>query len=91
MADASSLAAKFRGADPALTRYIKDHLPPLPNDLLLECFIPLDLVAEVRNVSRDTVERDDAARVERGEASRIVQLSSRRAGMRIKHALLLTD
>jgi hypothetical protein len=43
----------------------------------------------MRGTSRDSVERADAARVERGETSQIVQLSSRRGGMRIKDALLL--
>jgi hypothetical protein len=44
-------------------------------------------VARLRGTSPDTVVRDDQRRVARGERSRIVQLSQRRRGMRVIHAL----
>jgi hypothetical protein len=48
---------------------------------------PLTEVARLRGTSTDTVIRDDQRRVARGERSRIIQLSLRRRGMRIIHAL----
>jgi hypothetical protein len=48
---------------------------------------PLTEVARLRGTSTDTVMRDDQRRVARGERSRILQLSLRRRGMRIIHAL----
>jgi hypothetical protein len=48
---------------------------------------PLTEVARLRGTSTDTVIRDDQRRVARGERSRILQLSLRRRGMRIIHAL----
>jgi hypothetical protein len=48
---------------------------------------PLTEVARLRGTSTDTVIRDDQRRIARGERSRILQLSLRRRGMRIIHAL----
>jgi hypothetical protein len=50
---------------------------------------PLTEVARLRGTSTDTVIRDNERRVARGERSRIVQVSQRRRGMRVIHALCL--
>jgi hypothetical protein len=62
---------------------------PLSREAELESFVPLDLAAALQGVSRDTLEREDARRVARGEPSQIIDLSARRKGMRLKHALRL--
>jgi hypothetical protein len=48
---------------------------------------PLTEVARLRGTSTDTVVREDKRRVARGERSRIVDVSERRRGMRLIHAL----
>jgi hypothetical protein len=52
--------------------------------------VPLSFAAEVQSTSVDTIEREDARRVAHGEPTQIVDLSPRRKGMRLKHALRLT-
>lgn len=61
----------------------------LPQSLELEQIVPLPMAAEVSSLSVDTIEREDAERVARGEPSHILALSARRKGMRLKHALKL--
>jgi hypothetical protein len=63
-------------------------LPQLSPELQLECIVPLSVAAAVQSTSVDTIEREDARRVARGEPSQIIDLSARRKGMRLKHALL---
>jgi hypothetical protein len=53
----------------------------LPPGLELERFVSLDEVARLRGTSRDTVRRNDA--------DKIVKLSPRRDGMRLRDALML--
>jgi hypothetical protein len=48
---------------------------------------PLTEAARLRGTSKDTLVRDDQRRVAEGKPSRIVDLSLRRRGMRIIHAL----
>jgi hypothetical protein len=100
-----SLALQFiakREGDPTfalqlagqLARQVLDGLPPaisLSWQAELERILPLPVVAELRSTSVDTVVREDQRRVACGEASQIVHLSERRRGMRLKHALRLTD
>jgi len=60
------------------------HFPELsPIDLALELnrIVPLDQAARLRGAHQDTLKRNDA--------NRIIKLSPRRQGMRVKHALLL--
>jgi hypothetical protein len=61
----------------------------LPPTLKLEAFTSLAFAAKQRGVSIDTLKRDDDRRAARGEQRRIVKLSERRYGMRLKHVLEL--
>ena len=61
----------------------------LPPALELERIVPLAFAAEAQSTSEDTLKREDARRVARGEPSHIVDLSARRKGMRLRHALKL--
>jgi hypothetical protein len=75
-----------------LTQQIIDTPParvPLSLELELERIVSLQFAAEIQGTSIDTIEREDAERVARGEPSQIIQLSTRRKGVRIKHALKL--
>jgi hypothetical protein len=56
-----------------------------PTELM--SFRPLSEVAQIQGVSEDTVQREDKRRVARGKPSRIVDMSERRKGMRLIHAL----
>jgi len=49
----------------------------------LERFVPLDEAARLRGISEDTLEREDP--------DKIVRLSERRKGMRIRHALMIPE
>jgi len=62
---------------------------PLSRDIELERIIPLSQAAELRSDSEDTIRREDAARIARGEPSQIIRLSVRRVGMRLRDALML--
>jgi hypothetical protein len=55
----------------------------LPPDLKLEQIIKLPQVAKMRGTSVDTIKRH--------EPHNIIQLSPRRLGMRLKHALRLAE
>lgn len=75
-----------------LTRQIVSQPPPriaLSFELELERIVPLQFAAEMQSTSVDTLEREDARRVARGDASQMIDLSARRKGMRMKHALKL--
>jgi hypothetical protein len=61
----------------------------LSRELELEQIVPLPLAAQLQSTSTDTIEREDRQRVARGEPSQILNLSPRRRGMRLKHALKL--
>ena len=100
-----SLALQFlakRDGDPAIALELAGQLarqvidgPPPPVSLSwqaeLERILSLPVAAELQSTSVDTLLREDQRRVARGEASQIVHLSERRNGMRLKHALRLTD
>jgi hypothetical protein len=62
---------------------------PLSLELELERIVPMEVAAELQSTSATTIERRDADRVAAGQPSQIIQLSTRRKGMRVKHALLL--
>src|SRR5262245_55711518 len=62
---------------------------PLSLELELERIITIEFAAELQSTSPDTILRRDADRVAAGQPSQIIQLSTRRKGMRVKHALLL--
>ncbi len=55
----------------------------LSRDLELERIVPLDQAAELSTLSLDTLERE--------HADKIIVLSPRRRGMRLRDALLLPD
>ena len=100
-----SLALQFlatRETDPAgalalagqLARKVLDSPPSsvsLSFQAELERILPIPVAAGLQGTSIDTVLREDQRRIARGEPSRIVQLSERRHGMRLKHALRLAD
>ena len=100
-----SLALQFlatRETDPAgalalagqLARKVLDSPPSevcLSFHAELERILPIPLAAGLQATSVDTVMREDQRRIARGEPSRIVKLSERRRGMRLKHALRLAD
>jgi hypothetical protein len=71
------------------TTNLDEHALPKLSALELESIRPLQECARLQGTSVDTIVRDDARRVARGEKSRIVDLSMRRKGMRVKHALRL--
>jgi hypothetical protein len=71
-----------------ITNLNERALPKL-SALELESIRPLQECARLQSTSVDTIIREDAKRVARGEKSRIVRLSERRQGMRLKHALNL--
>ena len=100
-----SLALQFlatRETDPAgalalagqLARKVLDSPPSevcLSFHAELERILPIPLAAGLQGTSVDTVMREDQRRIARGEPSRIVQLSERRHGMRLKHVLRQAD
>lgn len=55
----------------------------LSRELELERIVPLDQAAELSTLSQDTLERE--------HADKIITLSPRRRGMRLRDALLLPD
>jgi hypothetical protein len=61
------------------------ELPPIE----LARVVSLSEAAKLQGSSVDTIKREDRRRVARGERSRIVRLSERRVGMRLRDALLL--
>jgi hypothetical protein len=81
LALADKLAQQIVSAPPA-------HVP-FSLELELERIITIEFAAELQSVSPDTIARRDADRVAAGQPSQIIQLSTRRKGMRVKHALLL--
>jgi glyoxylate carboligase len=81
LALADKLAQEIVAAPPARV--------PLSLELELERIVTIEFGAELQSVSPDTIERRDADRVAAGQPSQIIQLSTRRKGMRLKHALLL--
>ena len=62
---------------------------PLSVELELERIIPIEFAAELQSVSPDTIGVTARDRIAAGQPSQIIQLSTRRKGMRVKHALLL--
>jgi hypothetical protein len=101
----ASLALLFlakREVDPSAALVLADQLAhqvietPPPLIILswqaeLERILPLPFAAELQSTSVDTLLRQDQRRVMDGEASQIINLSSRRRGMRLKHALLMPE
>jgi hypothetical protein len=94
----SYLALRGSGNEnPALALALADKLalqivaePPAHAPLSVELeLIPIEFAAELQSVSPDTIARRDADRIAAGQPSQIIQLSTRRKGMRVKHALLL--
>jgi hypothetical protein len=81
LALADKLAQQIVASPPA-------HVP-LSLELELERIITIEFAAELQSVSPDTIERRDVDRVAAGQPSQIIQLSTRRKGMRLKHALRL--
>lgn len=78
-------------ADKLATQIVDNPPPhvPLSTELELERIVSLGFAAEVQSTSPDTIEREDRRRVADGEPSQIIILSTRRKGMRLKHALRL--
>ena len=78
-------------ADKLAQRIIDNPPPrtPLSPRLEIEMIIPLAFAAELQSTSVDTLMREDQRRVANGEPSQIVDLSPRRRGMRVRHALRL--
>lgn len=64
---------------------------PLSREAELDRIVSLDEAAELQSSSRDSVIREDRARVAAGKPSRIIRLSDRRVGIRLRHALRLDD
>jgi hypothetical protein len=60
---------------------MRGRIPDLPPELAGERFISLVEVAGLRNCSVDSIKRDPKL------ASKIVRLSTRRVGMKLKYAL----
>jgi hypothetical protein len=56
-------------------------LTPLDLTIELQRIVPLDEAARLRSTSQDTLKRN--------EPDKIIKVSPRREGMRIKHALML--
>src|SRR5262245_61957471 len=72
---------------------VEGHSPkiPLSRAVELDRILTLDEAAAMQSTSPDTLLREDAKRVARGEPSQILQLSDRRRGMRLRHALRLAE
>jgi hypothetical protein len=81
------LAADRNNLTPTqLQSKLEDLLRPL-SVLELESFVPLPEVARLRSTSIDTLKREDEKNPP--DQKKIKQLSARRKGMRLKHALML--
>jgi hypothetical protein len=91
-----------RESDPAGVLQLAEQLAfqvidaPAPSVALslqveLERIVALPFAADLQGTSVDTLTREDQARVAKGKPSRIIHLSERRVGMRLKHALRLAD
>jgi hypothetical protein len=63
----------------------------LPVAVELERFVPLPLAADLRNIHKEGLLREEARRVAAGKKRRIIPVSNHRVAMRLKHALLLGD
>lgn len=55
----------------------------LSRELELERIVPLEEAEKLSSLSRDTIKRR--------YANKLIELSPRRLGMRVKHALMLAD